>query len=81
MTEGFPSLLADTDMRFQLYFDASNPERNLSVAQIKSMISKVVAGLKHHGLKKGDSVCVMSLNDVSYPFINLAVFGLTLTHP
>lgn len=68
-------------MTFQLYFDASNPERHLSSAQIKSLISKIVSGLKHHGLKKGDSVCVMSFNDVSCPFICLSMFLLALTRP
>ena len=32
------------------------------------MVSEIAAGLKYYGLKKGDPVCVMALNDVRKMF-------------
>ncbi|KAK2626437.1 hypothetical protein QTJ16_003612 [Diplocarpon rosae] len=47
----------------QLYLDAANPQRSLSYAQTRSQVRQLIAGFAHHGVQKGDCVCVVSFND------------------
>ena len=65
----------DYDQDRPLYIDPGNPQRTLSANEIKSMISHIVAGLRHHGLKKSDPVCVMSLNDIYYTPLYLGIMA------
>jgi hypothetical protein len=48
----------------QLYIDAADSNRSLSATEIRTQVRQLVAGLKHHGLRKEDCVCVVSFNDV-----------------
>lgn len=48
----------------QVYIDASDPSRSISGRQGRSLIRKVAAGLRKHGLQKGDCVLIASFNDV-----------------
>jgi 4-coumarate--CoA ligase len=47
-----------------IYIDAADTSRSYSHRQAKRSIRKVAAGLKALGLKKGDTVCLHSFNDV-----------------
>jgi 4-coumarate--CoA ligase len=47
-----------------IYIDAADTSRSYSHKQAKESIRKVAAGLKALGLKKGDTVCLHSFNDV-----------------
>lgn len=51
----------------KLYIDGSSPKRCLSARQTRTLVRKLVAGFNAHGLQKGDCVCVVSFNDVSFP--------------
>lgn len=48
----------------QIYIDADNTKRHYTFAQARSTIRKLAAGFRKAGLKKGDTVCVHSFNDV-----------------
>jgi long-subunit acyl-CoA synthetase (AMP-forming) len=45
--------------------DATAPERAITKAQAKAMVERTAQGLQAVGLKRGDTVCVVHLNDVS----------------
>jgi 4-coumarate--CoA ligase len=47
-----------------IYIDAANTSRSYTHKQAKEIICKIAAGLKALGLKKGDTVCLHSFNDV-----------------
>lgn len=72
-----PSPLDITPNTLQLYIDASDPTRSLSASVIRTQVRKLIGGLKQYGLKKNDSVCVVSFNDVSCNFPPRVVFLLT----
>lgn len=57
----------------QVFIDAVHPERSLSLNQARIVIRKLVAGLKHAGLQRGDCVCVHSFNDIYYPVLFLGI--------
>lgn len=58
----FRTYLAD---KCQLYIDANDASRYHSCSGIRTLVRQLVGGFHHHGLNKGDCVCVVSLNDVS----------------
>lgn len=49
----------------QVYIDANDTKRSLSVNEVWTLVRQLVAGLSHYGLVKGDTVCTVSFNDVS----------------
>lgn len=51
-----------------IYIDADHPERSYSLNEAKTAVKQIAAGLKTHGLKKGDTVCLHSFNDVQRLF-------------
>jgi acyl-CoA synthetase (AMP-forming)/AMP-acid ligase II len=51
------------------------PGRSLSLNQARTAIRKVVAGLQHAGLQRGDCVCVHSFNDIYYPILFLGIIA------
>lgn len=53
----------------KIYIDALDVSRSYSFNQAMQHISKLVAGLKAAGLRKGDCVLVNSLADVGKRFI------------
>jgi 4-coumarate--CoA ligase len=38
-------------------------------------VQKLIAGLHHAGLQRGDTVCIHSFNSITYPLLVLAVVG------
>jgi hypothetical protein len=48
----------------QLYIDSTDTSRSLSTTEVRTQVRQLVSGLKSHGLKKSDCVCVVSFNDV-----------------
>ncbi|CAK1367525.1 unnamed protein product [Cercospora beticola] len=53
----------------QIYIDADNTKRHYTFAQARSTIRKLAAGFRKAGLKKGDTVCVHSFNDINYSIL------------
>ncbi|KAL3424530.1 4-coumarate-CoA ligase-like protein 2 [Phlyctema vagabunda] len=58
-----------------LYIDPSNPERSLSANQVRTTVRQLACGLESHGLVKGDTVCVLSFNDIYYTSLYLGIIG------
>ncbi|KAF2200694.1 amp dependent CoA ligase [Delitschia confertaspora ATCC 74209] len=63
------------DIDKPIYLDAANPERKISAREGKSLIRKIAAGLRKHGLKRGDCVVVASFNDLYYPILALGIIA------
>lgn len=47
-----------------ILIDASNPSRFLTFTTARTAVRKLIAGLQHEGLQKGDCVCVNAFNDI-----------------
>jgi non-ribosomal peptide synthetase component E (peptide arylation enzyme) len=63
-----PRFVLDTvtyDENKPILIDATAPERAITKAQAKVMVERMARGLQAVGLKCGDTVCVVHLNDVS----------------
>ncbi|KAI4723093.1 acetyl-CoA synthetase-like protein [Aureobasidium sp. EXF-10727] len=56
-----------------ILIDAAAPERAITKAQAKVMVENTAQGLQAVGLKRGDTVCVVHLNDIMYPVVFLAI--------
>ncbi|CAD0092106.1 unnamed protein product [Aureobasidium vineae] len=56
-----------------ILIDAATPERAITKAQAKVMVENTAQGLQAAGLKRGDTVCVVHLNDIMYPVVFLAI--------
>ncbi|KAI5211659.1 hypothetical protein AUEXF2481DRAFT_29718 [Aureobasidium subglaciale EXF-2481] len=56
-----------------ILIDATAPERAITKAQAKVMVEQTAQGLQAAGLKRGDTVCVVHLNDIMYPVVFLAI--------
>ncbi|THY15478.1 acetyl-CoA synthetase-like protein [Aureobasidium pullulans] len=56
-----------------ILIDATAPERVITKAQAKEMVEKTARGLQAVGLERGDTVCVVHLNDIMYPVVFLAI--------
>lgn len=62
-----PRFVLDTgtyDENKPVLIDAAAPERAITKAQAKVMVERTAQGLQAVGLKRGDTVCVVHLNDV-----------------
>ncbi|TVY87821.1 Acyl-CoA ligase [Lachnellula willkommii] len=57
------------------YIDANDPTRYLSSNGVRTLVRKLVAGFTAQGLEKGDSVCVLSFNDINYTALYLGIMG------
>ncbi|KAL9604359.1 MAG: hypothetical protein Q9219_000547 [cf. Caloplaca sp. 3 TL-2023] len=65
--------------------DANNPLRFLTFTTARTVVRKLIAGLRHEGLEKDDCVCINAFNDRSntkanvwqiyYPILMLAIIG------
>ena len=63
-----PRFVLDTgtyDENKPVLIDAAAPERAITKAQAKVMVERTAQGLQAVGLKRGHTVCVVHLNDVS----------------
>jgi 4-coumarate--CoA ligase len=47
----------------------------ITAAQAKLLIRQLIAGLRHAGIQKGDSVLIHSFNNIYYPILVLATLG------
>ncbi|KAG9675157.1 acetyl-CoA synthetase-like protein, partial [Aureobasidium melanogenum] len=56
-----------------ILIDAAAPERAITKAQAKVMVEQTARDLQAVGLKRGDTVCVVHLNDIMYPVVFLAI--------
>ncbi|KAL2834167.1 hypothetical protein BJY01DRAFT_239193 [Aspergillus pseudoustus] len=61
-----------------IYIDADNPTEALSRPQCRSIIRRLIAGLKAMSLQRGDCVCVHAFGNIYYSCIFLAVVGAGL---
>lgn len=59
----------------QIYIDAENPSNCISAAQAQSVIRQLIAGFRHAGLRKGDTVLLHSFNSIYYPIVVLGLIG------
>lgn len=57
---------ADYDPSEPLFIDAQHPSRSLNGAQFPTLVRTLIAGLKAHGVGKGDCVVVHTGNNVTY---------------
>ncbi|KAK5731677.1 hypothetical protein LTR17_011148 [Elasticomyces elasticus] len=57
---------ASYDQDKPIYIDCADPTQTLSARQCYALIHKLIAGLRHAGLKRGDCVCIHSFNNVSF---------------
>lgn len=68
------------DQHSPIYIDPDRPTRSLTATETRSLVKKLIAGLKAAGLKKGDVVCVNAFNDVRTATTRLGHFSCP-THP
>lgn len=62
--------------KIPLYIEAKEPYRGLSAFQTKTLVKKLIAGLKVAGLQGGDCVLVHLFNSVKQPlFKNIYKFS------
>lgn len=59
----------------KVYIDAYDASNSISAAQAKVLIRKLIAGLNHAGVRKGDTVLVHAFNSIYYPILVLGVIG------
>ncbi|KAK6529120.1 hypothetical protein TWF694_004335 [Orbilia ellipsospora] len=59
-----------------IFVDANHRERSMSLTEVKSMVKRMIAGLKSLGVKPGDAICIHSFNDILYPIVFLAIIGI-----
>ncbi|TVY75745.1 Acyl-CoA ligase [Lachnellula suecica] len=58
-----------------LYINASNSTESLSATQCQTLVRQLVSGLKHQGLKTGETVCMLSFNSIYYTCLQLGIIG------
>lgn len=71
----FPSCANQTVSLLQIYIDPANPSNFISCNQARTIVRKLVAGLRAAGVQKGDCVCIHSFNDIYYCMIFLGVIA------
>ncbi|KAL4996697.1 hypothetical protein BDV10DRAFT_171699 [Aspergillus recurvatus] len=64
------------DPKKPVYVDVSNPSRSVSLAQARTIIRQLIAGLRAWGVKEGDCVAIHSFNDIYYCLLVLAIIGV-----
>ena len=69
----FDQITYDQDQ--PIYIDALNPRNAISARQARTMVRKIIAGLRALGLQKGDCACINSFNDIHYPMFFLGLVG------
>ncbi|KAI1881397.1 hypothetical protein JX265_000223 [Neoarthrinium moseri] len=58
-----------------LYIDAEDPRRSLDYTQTRQLVRRIIAGLRAHGLRKGETVLVHLFNNYAYPAMFLGIVG------
>lgn len=69
----FDNIQHDEDQ--PIYIDAINPQNSISTRQARSLVRKLIAGLRKIGMKRGDCACINSFNDIHYPLVFLSLVG------
>ena len=61
----------------KVYIDDANPERTISAKQGRTILRKLVAGLRRWGVRpdQKDVVCLHAFNDIMYPMLALGIIG------
>jgi 4-coumarate--CoA ligase len=59
----------------KVYIDAYDASNSISAVQAKVLIRQLIAGLKHAGIQKGDTVLVHAFNSIYYPILVLGIIG------
>ncbi|KAJ8118894.1 hypothetical protein OPT61_g222 [Boeremia exigua] len=59
----------------EIYIDAYDATNSISAAQAKVMIRQLIAGFRHAGVQKGDTVLVHAFNSIYYPILVLGIIG------
>ncbi|KAL3419451.1 4-coumarate-CoA ligase 2 [Phlyctema vagabunda] len=65
----------DYDRNKEIYIDALVENRKLSANQVLNLVRQLIAGLKAHGVQKGDCILVHSFSDIMYPVLYLGIIG------
>ncbi|KAH8650009.1 AMP-binding enzyme [Xylariales sp. PMI_506] len=63
------------DVNKKIYIDASNPSVCFTHVQARDTIRKLIGGLRHAGIRKGDCVITHSFSSIYYPLVVLAIIG------
>jgi 4-coumarate--CoA ligase len=71
----FSRNLEISDANDPIFIDAEHPSRNYTHSTAKSTVRKLVAGLRAHGLRDGECICVHSFNDIDYPVLVNGIIG------
>ncbi|KAB8226882.1 acyl--CoA ligase [Aspergillus alliaceus] len=58
-----------------IYIDANDTSRSISYNQARTIIRKLIAGLRAWGVRQGDCVALHSFNDIYYCMLALAIVG------
>lgn len=58
-----------------MYIDAYDASNSISAVQAKVQIRQLIAGFKHVGVQKGDTVLVHAFNNIYYPILVLGIIG------
>lgn len=58
-----------------IYYDLDDLNRNVSWRQGKSLVRKIIAGLRKAGLQPGDCVSITSFNDIMYSMLFMGIVG------
>ncbi|KAI9727215.1 MAG: putative NRPS-like protein biosynthetic cluster [Cirrosporium novae-zelandiae] len=58
-----------------IFIDAADDTRRLTARQARTLVRKLVGGLKEIGVKPGDCICLHSFNDILYSPIYLGIIG------
>ena len=64
------------DESASIYLDAADASNALSYSHCRSLVRRLIAGLKHLGVGRGDSVAVHAYNSIYYAPLFLAIVGI-----
>ncbi|KAL6401322.1 hypothetical protein AUP68_15190 [Ilyonectria robusta] len=63
------------DIDRPVFIDPHDPSNNFSPRRAKSLVRRLISGLKAAGLQPGDTVCIHSFNSLIFPLVALAIIG------
>ncbi|KAI5460438.1 putative AMP-binding enzyme [Mariannaea sp. PMI_226] len=63
------------DVDRPVFIDPNDPSKHFSHRTAKSLVRRLISGLKAEGLQPGDTVCIHSFNSIIFPILALAVIG------
>ncbi|PYH43853.1 adenylate-forming enzyme AfeA [Aspergillus saccharolyticus JOP 1030-1] len=63
------------DRERPLFIDAENPSQSFNARQFETLVRTLIAGLKAHGVQRGDCVLVHLGNSIIYPALFYSIIG------